>query len=731
MQNIFHVFVHGLFFILPVRVIIEKEYAEGAPFMMDMTLVETIIRLSISVLFYVVMTMLLWRLWSKREHSIHLRLLVGGAFGLCCILSTHVGVDYYAMVLNTRDIGPLAAGLLFDPLSGVVAGLIGGIERYIAGAYFGVGSFTRVACSVSTILAGLLSAFLNLKVYNRKHPPLLQTFLIGALMEDFHMYAVLITHRNQMRLAYYVVKTCAVPMIIFTGLGMGACMIAVLGLSGKLKNAFRIPAKQETPIAVRFQRWLLAVTLLIVMVNLYSSYHIQTRISDQQASSDLTSLSQAVEKTFRRDHRTATSLSEFLMKLREYEDVLFFTFNDDGKVLYSYDDNPQNVSQFSETDRIILQDHANKETFHASLNAFDGSELIIRSGTLTEHSWFMVGFYSELVYEDRQDRLYEEGLSDILLFSILYILIALIVDTLVGKHLRSVNHSLRKIIDGDLDEKIHIRDSREFAQLSDDINQTVDSLKTYIAAAEHRMEQELLLAAAIQESALPRVFSFPRNDFEIYALMNPARQVGGDFYDFFLIGADQLALVIADVSGKGIPASLFMMRSKTAIENIARTGKSPAGILHEVNHILCEGNDAEMFVTVWIGLIDLKTGRMQCANAGHEYPVLMHAGEKYELLRRKHSPALAILPELSIREYTVYLNPGDRLFVYTDGVPDAINPQEESYGTQRLVEKLNTLQTLPQAQVLHEVYQDIEQFAGSADQFDDITMIGFTYLPSS
>ena len=211
--------------------------------------------------------------------------------------------------------------------------------------------------------------------------------------------------------------------------------------------------------------------------------------------------------------------------------------------------------------------------------------------------------------------------------------------------------------------------------------------------------------------------------------MIPAKQVGGDFYDFFYCGPDTLCLVVADVSGKGVPASLFMMRAKTTIKNYAQSGNKPAELLSNVNRTLCEGNDAEMFVTVWLGILDLKTGLLQCSNAGHEYPVLMRAGGDYELLKDKHGGVLAALEQMRMKEYEIQLNPGDKLFIYSDGVPEAINEKEEAYGTARLVERLNYLKDGSQKRILEGTLQDIRNFAGEAEQFDDITMLGITYCP--
>ena len=273
------------------------------------------------------------------------------------------------------------------------------------------------------------------------------------------------------------------------------------------------------------------------------------------------------------------------------------------------------------------------------------------------------------VYANRDMQAYETALADILLFAVIYLLISVLVQQIVVNNIQLVNQSLDKITGGDLNEVVNVRNASEFASLSDDINQTVSVLKGYIAAAEKRIEQELEFARSIQDAALPKNFKYPRTDFELFAMMDPAKEVGGDFYDFFFVDNDHLALVIADVSGKGIPAALFMMRAKTAIRNLAESGRAPSEILFRANNTLCDGNDAEMFVTAWIGIIDLGTGEMRCANAGHEYPVLMRAGGEYELFKDKHGLALAAMEDMRYREYEIQLNPGDRLFVYTDGIP--------------------------------------------------------------
>ena len=250
-----------------------------------------------------------------------------------------------------------------------------------------------------------------------------------------------------------------------------------------------------------------------------------------------------------------------------------------------------------------------------------------------------------------------------------------------------------------------------------------------VTAEKERIGAELSIATQIQADMLPRIFpAFPeRNDFDIYATMNPAKEVGGDFYDFVLIDNDHLGLVMADVSGKGVPAALFMVIAKTLIKNRALLGESPAQILENVNNQLCDGNEAELFVTVWLAVIDLTTGKGIAANAGHEHPVICRRDGKYELVVYRHSPAVATMEGVRFREHEFELAPGDRLFVYTDGVPEATNANNELFGNDRMLDALNENPDAAPKDLLATVRRRIDEFVGDAPQFDDITMLGFVY----
>ena len=239
---------------------------------------------------------------------------------------------------------------------------------------------------------------------------------------------------------------------------------------------------------------------------------------------------------------------------------------------------------------------------------------------------------------------------------------------------------------------------------------------------------ELDTATKIQESMLPMIFPpFPeREEFEIYASMDPAREVGGDFYDFFMIDDDHLALVIADVSDKGVPAALLMMSAKILINFRARMGGSPAQILAEVNGQLCENNESGMFITVWMGILDVKTGVMTCANAGHEYPAIREDG-LFRLLTDVHGLPLGVMPGMKYQDYEIRMKPGDAVFVYTDGVPEANNAEDEQYTLGRMELALNQIQERDPESVLKGVRADVDAFVKGADQFDDLTMLCVAY----
>ena len=285
-----------------------------------------------------------------------------------------------------------------------------------------------------------------------------------------------------------------------------------------------------------------------------------------------------------------------------------------------------------------------------------------------------------------------------------------------------------------LTEKIQSNDeismlAESIDQMEEQVQQYVENLTRITAEKEHIIA-ELSLAARIQQAILPHDFPpFPeRHEFSLFASMKAAREVGGDFYDFFLIDSNHLCMVIADVSGKGIPAALFMMVTKTILQSCAMLGHSAADTLTKANEGICSNNQVDMFVTAWLGILEISTGKLTASNAGHEYPVLKRADGSFSLFKDAHSFVIGGLEKTEYREYELRMEPGDMLFVYTDGVPEATNEKNEMFGTERMVEALNGEADAEPEQLLETVRREAEQFAGDAEQFDDMTMLCMKYL---
>ena len=280
-----------------------------------------------------------------------------------------------------------------------------------------------------------------------------------------------------------------------------------------------------------------------------------------------------------------------------------------------------------------------------------------------------------------------------------------------------------------------IRTGDEVELLADSFRKMEEDMISYIrefmkaTAEKERIGAELNVATQIQADMLPRIFpAFPeRQEFEVYATMNPAKEVGGDFYDFFLVDDDHLAVVIADVSGKGVPAALFMVIAKTLIKNHAQNRETPGEVFTQTNAQLCEGNDAGLFVTAWMGVLEISTGKFVYVNAGHNPPLLKRADGQYEWLKSRPGFVLAGMEGIRYRENTLELMPGDTLYLYTDGVTEATSSAQELYGEERLQAALNEASELPVSQLLPRIKNCIDTFVGDAEQFDDITMLGLQY----
>lgn len=344
---------------------------------------------------------------------------------------------------------------------------------------------------------------------------------------------------------------------------------------------------------------------------------------------------------------------------------------------------------------------------------------------------------------------YEQGARrsaiTLIILTVLIVLLAIIAALFVARRIvMPLEHMTRRInaLSGDdqafemediyqTDDEIEIL-AESFALVSKKTREYIEQITT-ITAEKERIGTELALATRIQADMLPHIFpAFPeRTDFDIYASMDPAKEVGGDFYDFFLIDDTHLGIVMADVAGKGVPAALFMMVSKIMIQNFALTGRSPAQVLQATNSQICSNNQEEMFVTVWFGIMDTETGRITAANAGHEYPVLMQSGGKFELLKDKHGLVIGAMDGICYTEYELALTKGSKLFIYTDGVPEATNADNEMFGIARMIDALNIDRNASAKDTLRNVREAVDSFVQEAEQFDDLTMLCLEYKGDS
>ena len=418
-------------------------------------------------------------------------------------------------------------------------------------------------------------------------------------------------------------------------------------------------------------------------------------------------------------------------------------------------DSPYSVYEFG-----YLRETTNDDYKTKYKRLYDGEsdrELVIRDKGYIEtdpHITAMVplrdsaGKTQAILCVQRQMDVLAQGRIDYIRKVALVILLAMALSILLlGVFMkRSLLNPLKKITDEAVrfakenvpaDEKLTetIRSKDEIGQLAGSIDQMEQQISDYmedltqVTAEKERIGTELSLASRIQMDMLPNVFpAFPEHEeFDIYADMDPAREVGGDFYDFFMIDEDHLYLAMADVSGKGIPASLFMMASKILLAGTTMIGRSPAQILEYANEAICSNNREEMFVTVWLGILELSTGKLVAANAGHEYPTLKRTGGEFEIIKDKHGFVIGGMPGMKYHDYELQLEPGDKLFLYTDGVPEATDDKNRLFGMERMMKALNRHPDATPKELLKHMRNAVAVFCRKTEQFDDLTMMCVEY----
>ena len=770
------------------------------------------------------------------------QIIIGILFGCVSAFASSHGMEWLGTVVNVRDAAPLSAGLIFGAPAGIISGLIGGLYRWFS-VYWGGGMYTRLACSIATVLAGLMAAGLRKLMFDNKKPTWSYGICIAVVCEVIHMILIFLTNMDNSSQAFEFVKGATAPMMLGNSIAVGASIILVSVFS---HDSF-FKKRGAEGIANTFQRrllgcivvaYLITSTFTLILQNGMAQIETQevftVSINDvetavrEKSNRQLLEIAQTIKKEYESTQDVPLNVLAEKYGVKEINIVAesgIITDSTEADVINSYDMNSKAQSK-EFVDMMKLQDffvqdysprgkdetvwrkyaavrllkggfiqvgydaeqfhdmlgdfvidvtknrHVGTDGFvavldeklcmvidneyagkHVSLIGIEPPEEMLEGQTATAlYSADIVDGVSALSAEYMYVFKFVEGycliaampvteamfmrdasmltsiFMQVLIFATLFVFIYVLIKRVIINNLKKINDTLAQITDGDLSVTVDVRSNTEFASLSDDINSTVATLKRYIAEAAARIDKELEYAKQIQLSALPT--NFPSGeDYSIYAQMIAAKEVGGDFYDFYKLNDTTVAFLAADVSGKGIPAAMFMMTAKTIIKDLAESGMEANDIFTKANEKLCENNESGMFVTAWMGILDLNTGNVRFANAGHNPPLLRRADGSFEYLKSRAGFVLAGMDGVRYRAGELTLGAGDRLFLYTDGVPEATNTDNKLYGEDRLLSFMNQNASVASTELLPLLKSNIDEFVGEAPQFDDITMLMFDYKP--
>ena len=568
-----------------------------------------------------------------------------------------------------------------------------------------------------------MAAAIRKLMFDNKKPNWVYGICIAIACEVVHMILIFVTNMDNSSYAFEFVKGATIPMILGNAIAVGFSIFVISLLSSD--GIFR--KKSAERIANTFQRGLLMCIAVAFLLTMGFTYALQSGISKIETQKVFTSAMNDVESDIKGKPRefiievtknrhvgsngfVAVCDSNLNMVIdNEYNNLPISSIGIDAPVEML---NGENANKLY-TAEIINEQTGYRETYLYVFKFVD--DYCIIAAMPEVESTFM-----------RDASIYTAVFMQIIVFTALLVFIYILIKKVIINNLKKINSSLARITGGDLEITVDVRDNEEFASLSDDINSTVTTLKRYIAEAAARIDKELEYAKQIQLSALPT--NYPNGkDYSIYAEMLAAKEVGGDFYDFYKLNDNTVAFLVADVSGKGIPAAMFMMTAKTIIKDLAESGMAVNDIFTKANAKLCENNESGMFVTAWMGILDIRSGKLQFANAGHNPPLLKKADGTFEYLKTRAGFVLAGMEGVKYRASELTLNAGDRLFLYTDGVTEATNTQNELYGENRLLEFMNKNSIIDATKLLPKLKKDIDKFVGEAPQFDDITMLIFDY----
>lgn len=765
----------------------------------------------------------------KRLPYMAKQVIIGILFGGVAAFASSFGVEMLGTVVNVRDTAPLSAGLIFGAPAGILSGLIGGAYRWLS-AFWGAGTYTRLACALATVIAGFLAAGLRRFMFENKKPTWGYGIAITVVCEVIHMLLIFITNMSDTNTAFEFVKACTLPMICGNSAAVGLAILAVTVLSRE--RLMRV--RENEHIAQTFQRWLLVCIVTAYLITNLFTFVLQQQMSQIETNSvialsledvhqditdasdkNLLKIAEKVKEEYKSNPDlaaiaqkhgisevniiddtfviTASSVAEYVgYDMASGEQSAEFKVLLEGETAFvqEYRQTSYDEGFFRKYGGVILDEGGfiqvgyDSEQFHKDISSYiveatknrhigKNGFVLICNESLTvvsdkaEYNGKRIGdtgisldlktMHEKTVYECeisgkpylfgftaaegfyiigaiptdeamfmRDASIYTSTFMQILIFATLFVFIYFLIKRVIINNMQKVNRTLAQITDGNLNVTVDVRSNAEFSSLSDDINSTVKTLKQYIKEAAARIDKELEYAKQIQLSALPT--NFPEHeDYGIFAQMIAAKEVGGDFYDFYRLNDHTIAFLVADVSGKGIPAAMFMMTAKTILKDLAENGLAVNDIFTKANEKLCRNNESGMFVTVWMGMLDLETGNLKYANAGHNPPILLHKNGKADYLKTHAGFVIGGMDGVRYRMNEITLAPGDRLFLYTDGVTEATGSQENLYGEERLLSFMAKNRTVGAKELLAGLKSDIDAFVGNAPQFDDITMLMLDY----
>lgn len=633
------------------------------------------------------------------------QVIIGCLFAFVSIFATLTDSDL-------GDVPALCAGLLFGPIAGIVTGILSAIHITIVALVSDL--FTlHISNAFSVVAAGIFAGIFRKYLLENQHPPIIYGILLVLISKLSFLFILLFTNLSDLIFAFNQASDGVISTLLVNSIGV---IIGILVARAFYLEDYKKSIKMKT-ISRSFQFALLVCIIIAFISTFYFTATTQKQIAEKQAE-DLIMLN--LQDAMDYSNRTGQSLDELISYISTWrigkEGGIIALDNDYNVVSNQKFDIAKDKLDFANNKNKFMINEINDESFYCITQEYQG--------------YYFIGYISvdEALYFNDVS-LYATAFVETLIFVMIYIVAIVLSKMLIVKNINKINQDLQNISNGDLEVSVNVRTFKEFDDLSNYINVTVSTLKEYIHIAKEQIDKELLFAKEIQHAAIPSIFPpYPnRHDFDIYGSMFTAKEVGGDFYDFCLVDEDKLAFIIADVSGKGVPAAMFMMVAKTMIKSFAESGKAVNDILKFTNRKLCENNDVGMFVTAWMGIIDLNSGVLTYANAGHNPPLICRQGERFEYLRSKPNLVLAAMEDVDYQLHETTLSKGDTLFLYTDGITEAINEKEELYNEVRLYEVLNQAKLQSMQEYCEIVKKNLDDFIGDEPQFDDITMLAFQY----